>query len=146
VTSANRTILGSIFTAVFIAILTNKLPGQLQKHLIPEALAAGLPESSLPQLLTAVTGGSQAALTAVPGMNSTILAVVNDGAADSYAGAYAYVYYAALALGLVCFIAAACLRDFDQYLTNHVSRQVYHKKETQKDILDLIEEKTPASA
>lgn len=128
VTSANRTIVGSIFTAIFLAILNNKLPGELQKHLVPQVLQAGLPAKSIPTLLTAVSTGTQSALEAVPGMTSKILAVANAGASTSFAAAYAYVYYTAVALGIVSCLAALSTRDFDQYLTNHVSRQIYHKK------------------
>ncbi len=138
VTSANRTIVGSIFTAIFLAILNNKLSGELQKHLVPQVLQAGLPAKSIPTLLTAVSTGTQSALEAVPGMTSKILAVANAGASTSFAAAYAYVYYTAVALGIVSCLAALSTRDFDQYLTNHVSRQIYHKKETKEDILDLI--------
>ncbi|KAJ4361112.1 uncharacterized protein N0V89_001681 [Didymosphaeria variabile] len=135
VTSANRTILGSIFTAIFVAILNNKLPGEFQKHLVPQVIEAGLPESSVSSLLQAVAAGASEAIAAVPGVNSELLAVVNAGAADSFAGAYAYVYYTALALALAAAIAAMFIRDMDHYLTDHVSRQIYHKKETRHDVL-----------
>ena len=119
-----------------MTILSNKLPGQLQSHLVPAVLDAGLPESSLPDLFTAVTAGTQEALMAVPNMTDTRLVVANNGIADSYSGAYAYVYYTALALGLVAFLASLCLRDFDKYLTGHVSRQIYHAAEKNNDPLE----------
>lgn len=72
---------------------------------------------------------------AVPGMTSEILRITNDAVADAYGKSFSYVYYTALALGIVCIMAAASLRDFDQYLTDHVARQVYHKEETKVDVL-----------
>jgi hypothetical protein len=111
------------------------LPGKLQEYVVPAILEAGLPESSVSQLLSAATKGSQAALTAVPGMTDEILRVTNNSVADAYGKSFAYVYYSALALGAVCIIAAASLRDFDQYLTDHVSRMIYHKKDTKVDVL-----------
>lgn len=136
VTSAVRTILGSVFTGVFVAILSNKLPGEYRKHLLPAVTQAGLPSSSDALLEEALAVGTQTALEAVPGMNSTILTVTNEAAAASYSAAYTYMYYAAIALALVAFLASLCLRDLDQYLTSHVPRQIYNKEETKEDVLE----------
>ncbi|KAF5865502.1 hypothetical protein ETB97_003345 [Aspergillus alliaceus] len=136
VVASSRTIFGSIFTAAFVAIYTNKLPGKFQQHLVPAVLNAGLPKSSIGELLTAVSTSNQQAIAAVPGMTDALLKITNKGVADSYAASYAYVYYFALALGVVSILAAACAKDFDPYLTDHVARQIYHKRETGTDALD----------
>ena len=102
---------------------------------MPKVTKAGLPMSSDAALFEAIEAGTQTAIEAVNGMNSSILAVVNEGAEASYAASYTYVYYAALALSIVAVGAAVCLRDMDQYLTSHVSRQIYHKDETKEDVL-----------
>jgi len=112
------------------------LPGKLQSILIPAVEAAGLSASSIPDLLKAVATGGEDALKTVPGMTPEILDVTVKSVANAYGQSYAYVYYTAVALGGVCIIAAASLRDFDHYLTNHVSRQVYHKEDTKVDILE----------
>jgi hypothetical protein len=136
VVSAARTILGSIFTAAFVAVYTNKVPGELQTILVPRVLAAGLPQSSLADLLTAVATGSTAAIAAVPGMTSKLVTVAVEAVADSYAAAYAYVYYFAVALGCISIIASACCTDFDRYLNDHVPHQIYHRKDTTVDPLE----------
>lgn len=96
-----RTAVGAIFTAIFVAILSNKAPTELVKHVTPAALDAGLPKSSLPALFKAIAAGTADALAAVPGINATIEGAVALATADGYAAAYAYVYYAAIAVGLV---------------------------------------------
>ena len=96
-----RTGVGAIFTAVFVAILQNEIPKELQQHVVPAALGAGLPEKSLTALFTALGAGTPDALEAVPGINNAILAAVGAATADAYAAAYAYVYYAGVAVGLV---------------------------------------------
>jgi hypothetical protein len=105
---------------------------------IPAVEAAGLPASSIPALLAAVSSASREALMAVPGMTASILKVVNDTVSDAFAASYAYVYYTAVALAGVAIIASLCLRDFDHYLTDHVPRQIYHKEETKYDILEKV--------
>nr|AUB51322.1 trichothecene efflux pump [Trichoderma hypoxylon] len=136
VISATRTICGSIFTAAFISLYTNKFPGQLQSKLVPAVREAGLPESSIAGLLAAAVTGNPQAIAAVPGMTTNLIQVANDAVADSYAASYSYVYYFAMALGVVSIVASACTKDFDHYLTNHVPHQIYTAKEADVDLLD----------
>lgn len=96
-----RTGVGAVFTAVFVAILQNEIPKKLQEYVVPAALDAGLPNSSLTALFTALTAGTTSALEAVPGINSDILMSVSAATAEAYAAAYSYVYYAGVAVGLV---------------------------------------------
>lgn len=60
-------------------------------------------------------------------MTASIGGVLHDTLADAYAAAFAYVYYAAVAVMLTAVIAALFLKDYDRYLTGHVPRQVYNK-------------------
>ncbi|KAI9149658.1 Trichothecene efflux pump TRI12 [Paramyrothecium foliicola] len=136
IVAGSRSVFGSIFTAAFIAIYTNKFPGQLQSKLIPAVSEAGLPESSIPDLLGAIQSGVPQAIGAVPGMTPALAKVTADAMADSYAASYAYVYYFAIALGVIAMGAGLFSRDFDRYMTNHVSHQIYKKSEADKDPLD----------
>lgn len=120
-----RTAVGSIFTAVFVAILTNKVPAKLASIVPPAVIKAGLPASSITDLFAAITVGTPEALAKVPGINPRIEAVLAAALSNAYAAAYAYVYYAAIAVGLVGLIACFCVRDYDQYFNNHVPRQIY---------------------
>lgn len=135
VVSASRTIVGSVFSAIFVAIYTNKLPGYLNSIVVPALQETSLPESSIPLVLQTAPLASQEALQAIPGVTPAILTIINQSVADAYGHSYAYVYYAAVALGGICVIAACCLRDFDQYLTDHVARMVYRKEDTKEDPL-----------
>lgn len=89
--------------------------------------------------MTAVGAGTQAALLNVTGMNPEILHTTNIAVSTAYSKSYAYVYYFSVALGGLAIIASVCLRDFDQYLTGHVSRQLYHRGETNKDPLEEMD-------
>lgn len=113
-------------TAVFLAILDNKLPGKLAEIVPPAAVAAGLSESSLPALSEAVHNGTASALASVPGMTDIISAAVTRAIVDANVASYAYVYYSVLAIGGVAIIAACSMRDYDDRLSNHVSKQIYH--------------------
>jgi hypothetical protein len=96
-----RSAIGTIFTAVFVAILTNTIPAKFVQYIPPAAVKAGLPASSITDLFAAITAGTPDALAAVPGMTPAIGASVSAALANAYAAAYAYVYYAAVAVGIV---------------------------------------------
>lgn len=137
--SASRTIFGSIFTAAFIAVYTNKVLGYLASIVPERVLAAGLPESQLETLMTAAAAANQTALVAIEGMTPELLRTTNIAVSDAYSKSYSYVYYFAVAIGVLAIAASICMRDFDQYLTGHVSRQLYHKKDAHTDPLENAE-------
>lgn len=131
-----RSAIGAIGAAVFVAILSNEAPVKIAEMVPPAALDAGLPESSLTDLFTAIGVGSSAALAAVPGMNPQIETAVVDSLSNAYAAAYAYVYYAAVAFGAVGLIACVCIRDFDRHFTGHVPRKIYKAGQNVEGDLD----------
>ncbi|KAH6863177.1 fungal trichothecene efflux pump [Alternaria alternata] len=137
VISASRTIFGSIFTAAFIAVYTNKVPGYLTSIVPQRVLANGLPASSLSALMTAAATANQTALLEIDGMTPELLHTTNIAVSDAYSKSYAYVYYFAVAIGGLAIIASLCMRDFDEYLTGHVSRQLYHKRDMSTDPLEV---------
>lgn len=139
VISASRTIFGSIFTAAFIAVYTNKVPGYLASIVPPRVLAAGLPESQLEALMAAAAAANQTALAAIEGMTPELLRTTNIAVSDAYSKSYSYVYYFAVAIGILAIAASVGMRDFDKYLTGHVSRQLYHKKDADTDPLETAE-------
>jgi hypothetical protein len=139
ITFVNAKIMSAIFTAVFLAILNNKVPGELQNHVVPAALSAGLPSSSIPDLFAAITNGTTAAIQAVPGINAQIIVDVANATTDAYAAAYAFVYYTAMAVGLFGLILSCFMRDMDVYLTGHIPKQIYKNEETNVDVLTTKE-------
>lgn len=103
------------------------------------ALVAGLPESSLPQLLEQYKGN----VTSVPGMNDRIAeavhAAVVTGAAESYRYviccisyrsipiltiSFRYVWYAVIAFGACAIIAASLTIDYGDYFNDDVTRKL----------------------
>jgi hypothetical protein len=135
---------GAVATAIFVAILTKKTPGEIEKHVIPAALKAGLPETSLPGLAAAIEAGfTPTAISAVPGLTPQVLEAVTNGLADGYAAAYAYIYYTIIAFAAVAFLVSFFMMDFDSLFTGHVSRQIYDRNDhvQQGPVKDADEEK-----
>ncbi|OJD19321.1 hypothetical protein AJ78_00680 [Emergomyces pasteurianus Ep9510] len=119
-----RTGVGAIGTAVLLAILSSKSKTELAAHVIPAALGAGLPQSSLEALFSAMLAGTPTAMQSVPGISPQIMAAVATAQTAGYTAAYKYVYYAAVAFGLVACISAMFLRPIGHLLTNHVPKMV----------------------
>lgn len=115
------------------------MPGYLAAIVPERVLAAGLPESQLETLMTAAAAANQTALAAIEGMTPELLLTTNIAVSDAYSKSYSYVYYFAVAIGVLAIAASVCMRDFDKYLTSHVSRQLYRKKDAHTDPLETAE-------
>jgi hypothetical protein len=122
-----RSTSGAVFTTIFIAILNSKVKSQIANHVPQAAVAAGLPQSSLPALFEAIAAQSAAAYATVPGLTPQIQLAVSDALTDSYAAAFSYAYYAGTAIGCAAIIAAVFMKDYDAYLTGHIPKKVYDK-------------------
>jgi hypothetical protein len=120
-----RSAVGAIMAAVFVAILGNKAPAKILAYVPPAAIDAGLPESSLPELFEAIGAGTPTALAQVSGMTPQINGAVETSLSNAYAAAYAYVYYAAVAVACVGLVACICVKDYDDLFTSHIPRQIY---------------------
>ena len=118
---------------------TNKVPGYLASIVPERVLLAGLPSSQLEILMAAAAAANQTALAEIDGMTPELLRTTNVAVSDAYSKSYAYVYYFAVAIGVVAIGASVCMRDFDKYLTSHVSRQLYYKKDASTDPLENLE-------
>jgi hypothetical protein len=115
------------------------VPGYLASIVPERVLAAGLSEDQLEELMTAAVAANQTALLEIEGMTPGLLRVTNIAVSDAYSKSYAYVYYFAVAIGALSIIASLCMRDFDRYLTGHISRQLYHKKDARTDPLENVD-------
>jgi hypothetical protein len=120
-----RTVLGSIFTAIYLAILNNKLPTQIQSHVQSAAVSAGLPTSVFPSLFAAVANGTSAAYNTVPNMTPAIQEKIMDAVTDGRVKSYSYIYFATIAVNAMPIIAALLMKDYDHLLNSHVPRQIY---------------------
>ncbi|KAK0854847.1 hypothetical protein LTR91_017753 [Friedmanniomyces endolithicus] len=111
----------SVATAIYVAILTNKLTKYVPEYVTPAALGAGLPETSLKQLFAALSTG---AFAKVPGITPEISAAV--GAANASAGAksFQHVWYAVVAFCCVAVVAACLTVNYGEYLTDTVERKL----------------------
>jgi hypothetical protein len=104
----------------------------LPQEIIPAVENAGLPSSSVPDLLTALGNGTTAALQTVPGVNQRVLDALSLANKSAYSRAFKIVYLATLAFTGVGMIAAFFIVDIDDLLTGYVNKTV-HRPKSEKD-------------
>ena len=85
--------------AIYTTILTNRLNTKITTLVLPSALSAGLPSSSVPALLQAIKASTPQALQAVPGMTPAVLENVGEALKVAYTVAFRTVYLSSIAFG-----------------------------------------------
>ncbi|KAJ9310837.1 hypothetical protein DTO271D3_8880 [Paecilomyces variotii] len=122
--AAIKQVVGTIATAIYVSILTNRLDETLAPTVTPAAVKAGLPKSSIPTLLKAIAAGTSDALDSVPGMTSKIAAVVGEATKTAYSLSFKTVYLTSIAFGGLAIIAAFFTRSIDDKMTSEVAQKL----------------------
>jgi hypothetical protein len=138
VLGAIRTGLSAIATSMYASILTTESSKYIPIKVVPAALAAGLPESSLESLLSSIAKGDFAA---VPGISPQIIAATGAAVKDAYAVSFRTVYLCTLPFGAMLIVAALLSPNVEQYLTDEVARKMHNQGEKEdgaemKEIVD----------
>lgn len=105
---------------IYVAILDNKTAENTASDVVPVLVKAGLLESSVEKLLTALASGSSSAIAAVPGVTSQILAVAGTTLKEAYSQSFKIVSLATIPFGAVALAAAFFAKDIDSRLTHNV--------------------------
>jgi uncharacterized membrane protein len=79
----------------------------------------------VPALFAAITNGTTAALSSVPGINSNILATMSNAIMDANSSSFKIVYLSTLGFGGVSIIAACFATDVTEYMTNFVNKTIH---------------------
>ncbi|KIW19103.1 hypothetical protein PV08_03395 [Exophiala spinifera] len=120
-----RAIGGAFGSAVLDAIINGKLKSYDTK-VGNAAVAAGLPQSSLPDLLKALATG--VGFSDVPGLNSTILDKTMDASHWEYAHAYRLAWASIIPFIVLALVAVWFLKGVKDLMTEKVEATVEHVK------------------
>ncbi|KIV91046.1 hypothetical protein PV10_05631 [Exophiala mesophila] len=115
-----RSTCAAIATAIYSAILANKLGSITPARVSEAALDAGLPESSLPELLEQYSSD----LSDVPGITAQITSAVEDAIVQAASASFKYVWYAVIAFGAVAIFSSWFTIDYTKYYTDEVTRKL----------------------
>lgn len=89
-------------------------------------VGSGLPKSSVPQLITAIKSGKQAAISAVPGINPAIISAAVNTSRGIYAHAYRLAFSSIIPFVVLAIVASAFLHGVKELMTEHVEATVEH--------------------
>ena len=116
--------LGSV---VYSTVLANRLSQTTSKMVPAAALAAGLPERSIPTLLSALNGLSP--FTDVKGLNETIFGAGTVAFREANAAAYKTVFYTTAAFGGIAVICTWFVPHLNESLETYVPRALQSRKD-----------------
>lgn len=111
----------SDIAAVYISVLKNGIKKNLPKEVIPAAVGAGLPKTSLPSLFGAIARGDPSAFASVAGATPTVLIAVEKAIKSAYADSFKTVFLVSIAFASICSISSLFIKDFGTKNTeNHI--------------------------
>ncbi|KAH7121924.1 trichothecene efflux pump [Dactylonectria estremocensis] len=112
---------GAIAQALYVSVLNNELAKKIPANVIPAATDAGLPESSISDLLAGTATGD---FSAVPGITDAIISSVAAAMKDAYIGSYKIVFYTTIPFSFILFSMAFLVPNMEKFLGNNVAKKL----------------------
>lgn len=106
---------------MYSSILASEATKYLPAYVGPLAVAAGLPQSSLPALLAGVSTQS---FKNVPGASAAVLQAIADPIKQAYTLSFRTVFLCTLPFGVITIIAAILCPNVEDYMTDQVARKL----------------------
>lgn len=123
-----RNTLGSIATAMYSTVLSNRNLVNIPLVVGPAAVAAGLPAEETAAVVAASKAGTPAAYASVPGMTPEIEAAAVLAVRMANAMSFRTMFLITLAFGLAATISSTFVGNLDHHLTDDVSRKLQDKR------------------
>ncbi|KAH6955725.1 trichothecene efflux pump [Ilyonectria sp. MPI-CAGE-AT-0026] len=114
---------GAIAQPLYSSILSTQLAEQIPKRVILAAINAGLPETSLEQLLAGTVTGNY---TGVPGINDAILEGVTLAMKESYIVSFRMVFYSTIPFSAILIFMSFFVPNMEKFLGNNVAKKLQH--------------------
>ncbi|KAK7430669.1 hypothetical protein QQZ08_002713 [Neonectria magnoliae] len=114
---------GAIAQALYVSVLNNELAKKIPANVIPAAINAGLPESSIKQLLA---GTAMSDYSAVPGITDSIINTVSLALRDSYIGSFKIVFYTTIPFSFILLSMSFLVPNMEKFLGHNVAKKLQH--------------------
>ena len=124
VTTTFRAIGATVFTAIYAATLTSGLTTKIPNYVSEAVIQAGLPASSIPAFIGALTSNDQDVLAAVPGVTPPIIGAGVLALRQAYADSLRLIYIIAAPFGAVAIVMCFFLGDMRKMMTYRVDAPV----------------------
>lgn len=124
VTTSTRAVSATVFTAIYAATLNSRLDTYIPSYVAEAAVHAGLPVSSLPTFIKALTTNDAAGLSSVPGLTPSILEAGVGALKQAYADGIRAVFMIAASFSAVACITCYFLGSMKDTMNYHVDAPV----------------------
>lgn len=124
VTTTARAIGVAIFTAIFSAAFNNRISEKLPTYVAAAATASGLPASSIPSFIEALSAGETATLAKIHGVTPTIIANGLTALQHAYADSIRVVFIIAAPFSLLGCISCIFLGDLKKTMNYRVDAPI----------------------
>jgi hypothetical protein len=123
-TGAARGLGGGVGLVIFSQIFESKINAKLPQQVTTASIRTGLPESSVPLLLSSFLLGNITMISEVPGLTPLIIAAVDTAANTAYAESFRYIWYSLIPFGAVAFVLSLYLHSNKLEMTEDVASGV----------------------
>ncbi|KAL2844095.1 siderophore iron transporter [Aspergillus pseudoustus] len=124
-----RSVISTTASTIFVAILNNRLASTVPSAVTPAVLRAGLPESSVPDLLTALPPDTAATVEDVVGMTPAIQTIAVEAFKTGSLSAYRTVFYSTIFCTVFGILCSIFMPRVDHLMTNEVSVRLDNARE-----------------
>ncbi|KFZ03435.1 hypothetical protein V502_10950 [Pseudogymnoascus sp. VKM F-4520 (FW-2644)] len=115
---------GSIGLVIFTQIFSSKIATFMPAEIAKATIAAGLPLTSVPDLLLAVGSGDPAAIQQVPGVTPQIMQAMSMGMKEAYAKSFRFIWFSLIPFVVLTLAGCACLKSTKKQMTLQVASAV----------------------
>ncbi|KIV81317.1 hypothetical protein PV11_03509 [Exophiala sideris] len=136
-----RSIGGAAGISIFSSILTSKAAIFIPAQVVPAALKAGLPETSLAEFLGILTGAVQGQdITKVPGITPPIIVKTTAALQGAYLGSFKYVWYSGIAFSVLAFCLSLFIKDLSPHMTTKIPQHLKEEEVLGNPSANMVED------
>lgn len=125
-----RSAMGAICAAIYSTVLINRLTAEIPAEVIPAITKAGLPASSIPDFLKALTTGNITSLGSIQGATTDVVQSGVIALQVASTNSYKTVFLTSIAFSALALICAVFAPNTEGRLTNTVSAVIQREKQS----------------
>ena len=133
-----RALGGAFGSAMLTAIIQGKLKSSYAAEVEKAAIDAGLPQSSVPDLLEALRTGTSEALRSVPGGNGDVIASAVNASQWVYARAYRLAWSSIIPFVVIAVLCVGFLESVKEVMTDTVEASVEPEAKAAADVSEKV--------
>lgn len=127
-----RSVISAIASTIYVITLENRLATTLPGAVVPAVEDAGLPTSSIGDLMTALAANTEGAYAAVDGLTPQILNVAKTAYKEGSSRAYSTVFLVTIAVSGLSVLLSLIAPNVDHLMTGEVAVMLQNPKENSK--------------